>query len=369
MNFRLIFICSIFVLSQCQILAQKTTLLVGTYTNAACDSQGVYAYEFNEETADFKLLGNTENLINPSFLTWNDQQNIIYTVNENGKDSKISALKFYENNGEFELLNQFDSDEDPCYIIYENGFVYIANYFGGSVVLNSLEEDGSLSFFRQKIEYTRSGIHPRQEKSHIHQVNISPDKKYLLATNLGADEIYAYKISKDEEAPFLENEIVTKINPGAGPRHLVFDKNGKYVYLTGELDGNVYVFKLKNGKLKLKNTVSVLPKGVTENFRLADIHLSADDQFLYVTNRDGETNDITVLKTGENGHLEQIQQIKTEGENPRNFQITPNGRFVLVANQDSNQIVIFSRHEKSGKLSDTGKRIEVCAPTFVGFGF
>ncbi|MFT3751355.1 MAG: beta-propeller fold lactonase family protein [Paludibacter sp.] len=154
--------------------------------------------------------------------------------------------------------------------------------------------------------------------------------------------------------------------PGSGPRHAVFSGDGKRIYLVQEIDGTVSVLKMENGKLSLLQETTVDYKPGTIN-RAADIHLSPDQKYLYVTNR-GTANDITCFSVAANsGKLTLVQQIPSGGDGPRNFAITPDGKYVLVAHQFTDNIVFFKRNEKSGKLTDTGRRIEVGAPVCLVF--
>ena len=363
-----IFLLGLFLTVSMQLVAQKQKLIIGTYTNTFCPSDGIYLYDFDEKTSEIELITQTKKMINPSFLSWNSAQNKIYSVNEDGINSKISTLEFDSINQDFKLINQQKSSADPCYILYENNKVYVANYSGGSVAVYNTDENGVMTNLEQELFFDNASHvrEDRQEKSHIHQLQFSVDKKHLIATDLGADLLYIFDVAQDN-LPHLSNQKIIKINAGSGPRHLVFDAKGEFVFLVGELDGKIYSYKFSDGDLILQNEISILGKDVKDNFRVAEIRISDDNRFLYVSNRDGKTNDLTVLKIKKNGKLTFVQQLKTLGENPRNFQFSPNQKQILVANQDSNEIVVFNRNARSGKLSNTDVKLKVCAPVYVGF--
>ena len=153
---------------------------------------------------------------------------------------------------------------------------------------------------------------------------------------------------------------------GSGPRHIEFDKTGKLIYLVQELSGDLSVLGFNEGHIELIQEETLLSRKVRFNFRAADIHLSNNERFVYVTNRD-DADDITVFKRKKNGTVKKIQQTKTIGRNPRNFTISPNNKLVLIANQDTNRINIFTRDLKNGFLTATGKSIPVCSPVNVLF--
>lgn len=187
-----------------------------------------------------------------------------------------------------------------------------------------------------------------------------------MANDLGTDKVYLYKynVKGGEKTLVLKDEI--KVKKGSGPRHLVFSPEGNFVYLLQELDGTLSVFEYQKDKLKLVQETTVAPNLFNGMNSAADIHLNQDGKFLYATNR-GDANTISVFKVLANGTLEMIQQISAQGSAPRNFTLSPNDAYVLVANQNTNNVVIYSRDAVNGTLTDTGKRIEVCQPVCLVF--
>jgi 6-phosphogluconolactonase len=91
--------------------------------------------------------------------------------------------------------------------------------------------DGKLSDVFQNIKFEGVGVNPkRQEKSHIHQVQFSPDGRYVLLTDLGLDKIYVFKYNKTGDQP-LEKVSEYDAKKGSGPRHIAFNKSGIYSIL------------------------------------------------------------------------------------------------------------------------------------------
>jgi len=349
-------------------LSAQNTIIVGTYTNSdKCKSGGIHIFDFDENTYRYNLKYHTENIINPSFVSLSPDKKILFSVNENGAQSTITSFAIDESNGTLIKKDEKSTQgEDPCFLISDDENVIVANYSGGSINVFKHENDGKLSAVFQNIKFEGIGVNlKRQEKSHIHQVQFSQDGKYVLAMDLGLDKIYVFKYNKNGD------KVLEKINEfdakkGSGPRHIAFNKSGNLIYLVQELSGDLSVLSFNDGKIELIQEETLLSRKVRFNFRAADIHLSDNEKFLYVTNRD-DADDITTFKILENGKVERIQQIKTTGRNPRNFAISPNNKLVLIANQDTNRINIFDRDLKSGLLTATGKSIPVCSPVNVIF--
>jgi 6-phosphogluconolactonase len=360
---------SIFTLGAMQAQKDKFNLIVGTYTNS-CESKGIYVYEFDTNSGDFSFKSASEQLANPSYLSLSSANDIVYAVSENDqKQSGVIALKYNQEDGKLIILNKSDGKASgSCYIINDDKNVLTANYGSGSISVFGKNTDGSLTEVKQVVQHTGKGINlKRQDKPHVHMVYFSPDKKYVLANDLGTDIVSVYKYNSDSEKEILKFNSSVSVSPGGGPRHLIFSKDGKYVYVLQELVGSLITFRYKNGKLEKVSEASILPKEYKGKIQTADLHISPDGKFLYATNR-GEMGEITLFKIGKKGKLEFVEQMITLGKGPRNFAIDPTGNFLLVAHQYSNTIIIFKRDKKSGNLTATGKKIELCSPVCMVFG-
>lgn len=359
---------SIFTLSILQAQEGKFNLLIGTYTNS-CDSKGIYVYEFDANSGQFNFKNNSGKVENPSYLSVSNDNKFVYSVNENGEKTAGSAFRFDSKSGKLDFLNSSQTKgENACYIINDDKNVITANYSGGSISVFGKNDDGSLTEVKQIVQHSGKGINAkRQEKPHVHMVCFSPDKKYVLANDLGNDKVYVYQYNPNGGNEILKLKSSVSVNPGGGPRHLTFSKNGKFVYLLQELDGAIAVFSYSNGILKKVDEATVLSKDFKGTFSAADIHISPDGKFLYATNRK-EANDISIFKILKNGKLKFEGRTGTLGDGPRNFAIDPTGNFLLVAHQYTNNVVIFKRNKITGSLADTGKRIALCSPVCLVFG-
>lgn len=349
--------------------AQKSNynLLIGTYTQK-CENKGIYTYDFNTKTGDFSFKNSTEKVVNPSFLTVSKDNTFVYSVNEFGAASTVSSFGFNSTTGKLDLINKQNSKgADPCYIINDDKNVIVANYSGANISVFSKNKDGSLAEAKQVLQHFGTGSNTQRQKSpHVHMVHFSPDKKFVLATDLGNDKMYVYSYFPDEASTVLKLKDSISLKLGSGPRHLTFSKDGKFIYLLHELDGALTVFRNTNGSLKKIEETTILAKDFKGTFSAADIHISPDGKFLYSTNR-GEANNITIFKILNNGKLYLQGQTSTLGKGPRNFAIDPTGNFLLVAHQYTNEVVIFKRNKTTGGLSDTEKKIALCAPVCLVF--
>jgi len=348
---------------------KKQYLFVGTYTNTGSD--GIYVYEFNEADTNATLVSSIQSS-NPSFIVPSADGNFLYAVNENantnGKGGGVSSFSFNKSNGKLSFINQRSSEGNhPCHLSLDKTGKWLAvgNYSTGNMSIFPIAANGSIDSVRQVLQHQGKSIDSsRQKGPHIHQTVFSANNSYLYVPDLGIDQvmIYRFDAASGNAMPAWQPFVLSK--PGSGPRHIVFHPTNKYAYLIEELTGtiNAFSFSSGDGALKSIQQISSTDKIFKGFAGSAEIQVSHDGRFLYASNR-GDANNIAIFSIDENsGRLNFVQTQSSLGKAPRYFTIGPSGKFLLVANQDSNEIVIFSRNEKNGLLKDTGKRIPVKKP-------
>jgi 6-phosphogluconolactonase len=346
--------------------AQEYYLFVGTYTSGK--SKGIYVYRFNEKTGEMSTVSHTDSASNPSFLVPSPDGKYLYAVNENAgsRSGGVSAYSFDKTTGALKLLNQVASGgDDPCHVsITHNGkWLTVANYSGGSLSVFPIRANGSLLPYTQLIQHKGKSVNStRQEKAHVHASFFSPDEKLLLATDLGMDEVTLYPFRQNLSKPLQTNDApVIKIHAGGGPRHLTFSPDGKFLYIMEEMGGSVDVYKYQQGRTQFMQRIASHPDNYNGQPGSADIHISPDGKFLYASNR-GNENNIAIFSILPDGRLKAAGYQSADGNGPRNFMIDPEGNFLLVANQQTNNIVVFRRNKEDGSLLPTLQQINVPNP-------
>lgn len=346
--------------------AQEHYLIVGTYDSPK--SEGLYIYKFNSENGTATLISNIKTP-NPSFLTTSPNKKFVYAVSEtapqNGKGGEIAAFSFNKANGSLTFINKnYSGGDHPCHVEMDKSgkWIFASNYTSGSLSVLPIHEDGSVGDPVSIQHYGSGKNEQRQKGPHVHGAIISPDNKTLFVTDLGIDKVMIYNFDEisgrltPSKKPFVQTE------PGAGPRLFTFHPNTKFAYVIEELSGTAVIYKQKKGKLKIIQRVSTMPSNDNSFAGSADIHVSPDGKFLYASNR-GESNTIAIFSVHEkNGKLSSIGHQSTLGKTPRNFNFDPSGKFLLVGNQNSDEIVIFKRDIETGLLTETGNKIKIGKP-------
>ncbi|TDO27150.1 lactonase family protein [Sediminibacterium goheungense] len=349
------------------LLSQDLYLFVGTYTSGK--SKGIYVFRLNSRNGEVQWVSSTDSSTNPSFLSVSPDGTKLYAVNETGGDQPgyVSAFDFDQATGQLYFMNAQPSGGDhPCFITVDKTgkWVLTGNYTGGNLSVFPVNKDGGLSHYAQLIQHTGSSVNKsRQTKPHVHATFFSPDDKYVLVPDLGMDKVMVYQFDPLLKKPLKPAAMPFAASaPGSGPRHLDFHPNQRYVYVLEELSGTIKAYRYTDGFMTGLQTITTHPVNYTGEPGSADIHVSPDGKFLYASNR-GEENNLAIFSIDQqSGKLTAKGYQAIPGAGPRNFTITPNGNFILVANQKTNNIVIYRVNKETGALQQLPRQVEVPNP-------
>jgi 6-phosphogluconolactonase len=356
--------------SACFAQKRKEILYVGTM--AVRESQGIYVYKYDPVKARLTLLQTINDRDSPSFLAIHPTGKYLYAVNRMAVDQthteigSVSAYQIDLKTGKLKLINHVSAfGKGPCHISIDRSgrYAFVSNYHEGNLIVYRIMADGSLGEVTDSKKYSYDG-----KQSHIHCAVISPDNKYLLVTDLGADKIYTYKLDHANGKIIPTDQSEINLAPGSGPRHLTFSMTGKNVYVAEELTSTIasLTYQPATGVLQvLQDTVRSLPPTFKDKNSSADIHADPKGKFVYQSNRGFDA--LSIFSIGLNGKLKFVNQQSSAGKTPRNFSFSPNGQHVLVANQDTDNIAVFKQDAKTGKLRSTGYEIKVPSPVCLQF--
>ena len=350
-------------------------MYVGTYTRE--DSKGIYAWRFNAKEGSLKPLGLVAETVNPSFLAIHPNNRYLYAVSEvantNGqRGGTVSAFGMDTATGKLTLLNTVSSGGmGPCYVsVDKTGKVLlVANYNNGSIAAVPIKPDGGLAEPSATIQHSGSSTDPkRQQGPHAHSILPSPDNRFVLAADLGLDQLLVYRFDPAKGSLTPNDPPFGKLNGGAGPRHFAFDPSGRHVYVINEMQSTVTAFDYDKAKGSLKEiaTVSTLPKDFSANNSTAEVLVHPNGKFLYGSNRGHDSIAVFSIDPRK-ATLTPVDHTSTQGKVPRNFRIDPTGRWLFAANQNAGGIVAFKLDPSTGRLTPAGQTLEVSAPVCIKF--
>jgi 6-phosphogluconolactonase (cycloisomerase 2 family) len=257
-------------------------------------------------------------------------------------------------------------------------FLFVANYFGGSVAVLPILSDGRLGPATDvkndagTIGPTRATNSPPgsfarsgHDRTHAHMIQADPTGRFVLHVDLGLDRIYVWTFDAEKGQLTPAETPAIAIPPGDGPRHFHFHPNGRWFYSLQEEGSNVVLFDYDAGRLTARQTVSTLPAGFAGSNFCSEILVSADGRFVYAGNRLHDS--IAIFSVGPRGELTLTGEAWTRGNYPRSFSFDPTGCFLYCCNQRADHVAVFRVDRQSGGLTFTGHYTPVGNPSIVVF--
>lgn len=339
------------------------------------DGGQLSAMRFDASIGELTAIGPVAELPKPRWAVTHPQLAMLYVAGDGpSKEGSVTAFSVDRETGALTRVSEVaagGSGTTHLWLDRPSMTLFAANFSGGSTSSILINQDGSLGSLVSTIKATGSGPHRRQASPHAHGVAVDPSGQYALVSDLGADRVFIYGF--DRVSHVLSPDSTTKPRsfvapPGSGPRHFVFGLNGRFVYLLNELTAEVMTLRwdAQQGYLTPVQSVSTSSPGFQGSKSGAEIAVSGDGRFVYVADR-GEQALVVYRVNFDSGELSFIQRTPSGGEIPWAFAIHPSGKWMLVANQRSSKINVFSIDPASGRLSDTGQSADAPAPLSITF--
>jgi len=344
-------------------MRKHMSLYIGSYSYSG--SRGIYYSRL--DLADGTLIKPElkAELADPGFLRVDEAGRVLFCNGNSRSDTlpAASAVSFrIRHNGNLELLGrQIDPDLKFCHISCspDYGALLGADYGHGRVAVFPIEKDGGISEVRRVIDYDdiNKAMPERQGEPHVHSVNFDVSGDFVFVCNFSGDKVEIYSWNGASQRLCVLGSMA--VDSGSGPRHLVCHPNGKNVYIINELAGTIVSAVFEGGSLSMLGSISTLPPDFRGDNAAAEILLSPDARFLYATNR-GDDSIAWYRLDAETNLPEVAGFVSSAGEHPRNMVIDPSGKFMLVANRDSNNVAVFKL--KDGRPVFSGNTISLAAP-------
>lgn len=228
-------------------------------------------------------------------------------------------------------------------------WLFAASYPGHKITVNSIGADGAVGAVQQLIPTAPNA----------HAIHVDATGRYVLATSLGGDQLSSWRFDAITGMLAPNDPALTKVTPAkSGPRHFIWDKAQRFVYLLNELDAGLLVFAYDSarGTLHELQRTSTLPAGFTGKPWAADLHMSPDGRYLYASERSSSTLS-TFAVDAATGLLQALGQTPTE-KTPRGFAIDSSGRFLIAAGQESHSLSLHPIDAATG-MPGTPTRVPV----------
>lgn len=348
------------------------TIYCGTYTHTTPNNphrkEGIYIYQMDPDSGELTLKSTVNDVKNPSFLAIHPHHHTLYAVNELA-ESQVSAFRVDPETGELRFINQQSTKgSSACYVSLDitGKFVLVSNYGDGTLAVFPIRDDGGLQPLSDRVIHKGKGTdRSRQENAHAHSILPDPSGNFILAADLGIDQVLVYRLEPSIGKLFPHDPPALNLPSGSGPRHMAFHPNNEFIYIGSELGNTVTAcsWDSKYGILDAFQTLPTLPGDFTGTSYVADIHITPDGKFLYVSNRGHHS--LAIFQVLDDGSLTISGHASSGGQWPRNFAILPSGERMIVANEHTNNILVFQIDLTSGQLHSTSYEYIVPKPVCI----
>jgi 6-phosphogluconolactonase len=387
-------------LAQPSTAAEPLVAYVGTFSSPLKDvlptqvdlppgnGRGIHLFEIDRATGAMSPLGVYKTGTSPSCLALNSAGSRLYSANEtdrlgNKNEGSVSAFAIDRSDGKLKLLNTVRSGgAGPTYIsVHPSGrFLFVANYFGGSVAVLPILADGQLGEATD-IKTDTGKIGPAKptnappgsfafsghDRTHVHMAQADPSGKFVLHVDLGLDKIFISKFDAEHGKLIPIDPPSVSLPPGDGPRHFAFTPSGQCVYFIQEEASTIarFHFEPETGQLIPRQTISALPPKFAGSNFCSEILVSPDARFVYAGNRMHDT--ISFFSIAQYGDLTYMGETATGGNYPRSFNFDPTGQFLYCCNQRGDNVTVFRVDRKTGGLTFTAHCAPVGNPSAIVF--
>jgi 6-phosphogluconolactonase len=356
------------------IMASIIKCYVGCNSGAAVP-QALQVLSCNAETGQVRIEQSVTGVEGTTYFQLDGENKYLYSMvrraSSEGKADSSSAVRFPVTSegllGSMEEITELPA-EAPCHIALspDCSRVFAASYVSGSVM--SFKADGAA---------LRSCVLPnddmgnnakRQTKAHAHFVFCTPlgrNPMRLGVVDLGCDRIRFFDPETLEVDPSLE----IKFDSGDGPRHAVWSNDGRFLFVLNELQSSVSVFSFDGKSFRRVDKKSMLPEGFsrwekdgeTLATKAAAIKLTKDGKILMASNRGHDSIAFYSVDT-EKGVLELKNIAKLSGEFPRDFELMPGEKFMIVGHKMSNEIQVYAFNRDNCSLEKVGESLACWRP-------
>jgi 6-phosphogluconolactonase len=339
--------------------SKKRELLISGYGPEENNKTSIALYELTQNKEVGRKVWE-DSLIAPSYLaTYRD---ICFGIQEESGSGSVLCYQRVEE--EYVLRDELKLHGGAlCHIMYQpaDKVLYCSFYETGHVAAVRVEDYHFvkiLNFFQ---------ILPEQpgELTRAHCAVLEPEGTRVFVTNIALDRIYIYNSAEGELSPDTVLEYI-QLEKGVGPRHLKFHPLLNYLYVITEYSNELYVYCYNREdtviQVKLIQKISTLPEGFYGESSGSALDISKDGRFLYCANRGADT--IAVFDITPSGELKKIQDVKCGGRHPRHLALLKDDTGLIVANQHSNEVVIFGVDDNNGSLTGILNRHDFYAPAY-----
>ncbi len=343
---------------------ERYVAYVGTYTHT--NSVGIHVYDVDPDTGVF-VERSVAPINNPSYLTISKNGKYLYSIADEG----VAAFDIDENGDLIKKNQQWIGGMrgDFVEVDSQNRYLFVGGFHDGRVTMMRLQEDGSIGDIACGIFHQNYGLGDgsrHTDHAKVTCVKLTPDEKFLCAVDIGLNQIKVYEINYELGNLTLADIIRPEID--AGVREIGFSGDGKYMYALTSMNNSIevykyYVLKGKDPEFERIQTISVLKKP-DPNVGATSFTITEDEKYIFV-GVDAMNGTTWLSRDAETGLLTYEGYTLNSGEFPKDIDILPGDKFLVVLNHDSSEIRTLCLNMEGGYALMKNAPIEVSKPNCV----
>jgi 6-phosphogluconolactonase len=344
---------------------KKEIMYAGTFSERG--SKGIYVYQIDRDHMRFDLLQTVVSKGSPSFVEVSPGGKFLFSANRIGLKTdeefgSVTSFSIDPITGKLtKIHDQSSFGVSPCHVsVHPSGkYLIVCHYKGANIAVLPVDENGKIGEATDNIHLEGKGtIMPQQSQPHPHSAIPSADGRFIYVSDLGQDKILIYKFDASNGKLLPGDQPFVRTMPGSGPRHFSFHPDGKTAFSSEEISSSIssYRVNMEDGGLQLIQRLSALPPAFFGDNSSADVHTAIEGKYVYISNRG--YNGLAMFEVSGSGQMKNIGYMPTTGSTPRAFLPDPEGKFMLVGNRESDEIILFI-FEKDGTLKDTRTHLPV----------
>jgi 6-phosphogluconolactonase len=346
--------------------ASQSRYILYLGARAQAKGQGISCCFFDIRTGESTPIKLAAEIVLPTAFAVSRNNKFLYSTSETGNDGKsngnLYAFAIDRHSGELKLLNQVSAGAGgPTSLCIDatGKYAIVACFGGGCTNVFRVLPDGQLGQQTASLVHSGTGPNKRQTAPHAHEVVLSPDNRFLIGPDLGADRVFVSKFDAKTGALTPNDPPYVQMPAGSGPRQVIFDPSGKFMYLMNELTAimNVFTWDADIGLLKQIQTIAA----GAESSSGGAIVMSRDGRYIYSNTRADNSIEVFAIDRS-SGKLSEPQRVISGGKTPWGIVLDPAGEHLLVMNIDSNSVSTFRVNRETGGLQLKGPDFSVPSP-------
>ncbi len=310
-------------------------------------------FRIDEKTGKLKPLWKLPMSSAPGFLAYNDKTGKIYALPR--RPAEIMTFEVNKKTGVTSIVNSIKTERGLCYLTMDSAkkFLFAANYGNGEILVYPLDKNGIPAE-----KHALKIITPKK----AHCIAFGHKEKFAYSPHTGPNKIFQFSFDKSSGKLTPMEPAWIEASADSEPRHGIMHPTLDIIYISNEknMTASAYSINQKTGQLRLLQTIPTIINKFEDRKSTSDIKITPDGKFLYVANRG--PNSIACIELDKQGKMKMIKPVKT-GDTPRFMLIDPTGRFLYSACMGSNDVWSYLIDQKTGLLKKTGNH-PIGAPGF-----